>query len=614
MASTMNIDAPGAYPVTPLNEEPAQQPQQTNRNRLHKSPRGLNDNTERNAQQDTHPSGHSFAGSGIYVDEASLTPSADPIQSSHRNPFQQTQFNKETPRRLANDARSADHRLGGSSMHPDDSSSSRENSTGKPGIMTGAYSRVGARDDGVVPDDNYTYNNTSTPPQLFGHKSQQPDNTQPINKATNAFTPVNSPAVSTPLGPSDDTTANDPVGHSVKAQSGLREDLNAQHNSPYWGDIPFGTGVYNGVTGHGSKEPITHQRSLHDQYGTTANTGVYNGITGHGSKESTNSPAFQQYDRDAVTEDSHRQRAFPLTNTAHTTATSRPNDVDEHRRDYRSEATLDNDLPNSRDAMSAFRLDDANRHGGDSRSKGFLVGAGAATAAGGYAAHKHSQTGNKEEARERFAGEKPDELRHSNTAAHPLQSNHYKDAKAANTNTNSSGERNLTHRQFAAAPVGNKHVAEGQTTSEEYSPRTTTATRNRETNDASNPGYYGAAGAAAAGVGAFGMHEHAGRGDTKNYHSSTSGVEPEPERSHARQAGTGEREKPQYKTLGDGTPSGVASGTHQQQEAQRSSSDSSNGGQYNVPSSGTPSGINLEHVQAEKQRHETDPSALLGSL
>lgn len=602
MASMMNIDAPGAYPVTPLNEEPTQQPQQTNRNRLHKNPRGLNDSTERNAQQDTHPSGHSFAGSGIYVDEASLAPGADPNQSSHRNPFQQTQFNQEMPRNLGNDARSADHRVGGSSMHPADSSSTRENSTGKPGIMTGAYSRVGARDDGVAPDDNYTYNDTSTSPRLFGQKFQQPDNPQFTNKATNAFTPVNSPAVSTPLGPSNDATANDTAGRSVKAQSGLREDSNAQHNSPYWGDIPFGTGVYNGVTGHGSEEPTTHQGSLHDQYGTAANTGVYNGITGHGSKESTNIPASQQHGGDAVTEDFHGQRAFPLTNTARPTAVSGPNDIDGYRRDDRSEAALDNNLPSSRYTTNDSKLDDTNRHGSDSRSKGLLAGAGAATAAGGYAAHKHSKKGSKDETREQFAGEKPDELHQSNTATHTRQSDHYMDTKAVNSNT-SRGERNLTHRQFAAASVENRRVAEGQTTSEEYSPRAA-VTQNRERDDESNLGYYGAAGATAAGVGAYGMHEYANRDDVKSHQSSAPGVESEP--SYARQTGTGEREKPQYDTLGDGTRSGVASGTHQQhqqREVQRSSSDSSNGGQYNVLSSGTPSGINLEHVQDEKQQH-----------
>lgn len=647
MASTIDIDAPGAYPVTPLNEEPTQQTQQPIRNKLHKNPRGFNDSTERDVQRDVqrdaHPSGHNFAGSGIYVDEASLAPGANPIQSSHQNPFQQTQFNNnETPRtlgNLGNDTRAADHHLGGSSVHSDESLSARETSTSKPGIMTGAYSRVGTRDESGAPADNYTYNKQSASPQQlnpFNQRSQLPQQSgdaQLTSKAANAFTPVNSPAVTTPQGPSHDTTTNDPMHGSNKAQSGLREDSNAQHSAPYWGDIPFGTGIYNGVTGHGSKEPTTHQRSLHEQYDTSANTGVYNGVTGHGSKESTNSPLSQHLGRDDVTEDSHRQRVFPLIGTAHATTTSRSNENAQSSGD-RSEAVVGDNLGINRDTTSASKFDDANRHENNSHFKELLAGAGAATAAGGYAAHKHSQNEGKDET----SGlptlrEKPEEMLRQNntTTARAQQPDHFRDAQTVDTNTNTFGDRNLTHRQFAAAPVGNQRVAEGQTASENYPARTTaSSTQNRDKEDKSNLGYYGAAGAAAAGVGAFGMHEYNdSRDGNKNYQTSASRVQPELEQSHGRQqAGTAEREKPQYDTLSNGTPSGISAGTHhqhpqpqhqeqqqQQQESQRLSSDSSNGGQYNVLSSGTPSGINLEHVQAEKQqRRESDSSALLGGM
>ncbi|KAI1744178.1 hypothetical protein F4680DRAFT_406504 [Xylaria scruposa] len=526
---------------------------------------------------------------------------------------------------------------------------SLERGSDKPGFMTGAYSRVGTQPSSSTTENaNYTYGDLAS-------QSPHSGNTRLPNPATNlaAETPVNTPAENTAINSINKTSVHSHDGDHNKIQSGLRGSAQTAHTEPYWGDIPFGTGVYNGVTGHGSNE-TTVEGSVHDQHDTSANAGIYNGVTGHGSKQST-SPESSKYDEGIITADSaHQQRAFPLANNGSTTTTTtKPNDVNEHKR--------------------------------DSRFKEGLASAGAA-AAGGYAAHEYLNKDNDKNTRaadDKLRGERTNEL--GQNTPDVLSQPH------------SQREQSLPHRPFVAAPApGNqektldrqpldtenveKHqkkddsdfaksaataafVGAGAYGADKYAHRDSTKehpskpenmvsqstarepvrsdalpshteneTKHQRKED-SNFTKYGAA-AAAAGAGAYGANKYANRDSARETspateNNSSRSTAPEPIRNDKQVVGNNSRTQPEYNTLSDGTPSGIATNAHQPENVSRSaapqserhnvtshrtstsetqstgraSSDSSHGGLYNVLSSGTPSGINVEHMRAEKEDH-----------
>ncbi|KAI1755188.1 hypothetical protein F4782DRAFT_490408 [Xylaria castorea] len=743
MASLTNIDAPGAYPVTPLNEEPTSQIQHSN-----------------------------------------LQHQAAPTLS-HDNATQQAPFNQETPRSLGNDVKSQDHLSGDSRGLADDLHSSREGGSEKPGFMTGAYSRVGTHPSGSTQNANYTYDDIAS-------QSPYGENTRQSNPATNlaANTPANAPAENTAINSINNTSAHSHGSDHNKIQSGLRGSADTGNNEPYWGDIPFGTGVYNGVTGHGSNEPTTHQGSLHDQYDTATNTGIYNGVTGHGSNESTahqgslhdqhdtasntgiyngvtghgsneptdrsgslrgqhdtasntgihdgvtghgsneltdhsgslrdqyntptntgiynsvtghgskrsTSPESSKYDEGIAAADSaHQQRAFPLANNGSTpTATTKSNDVNEHKR--------------------------------DSRFTEGLAGVGA-TAAGGYAAHKYLNKDNDGSARatdEMLMGERSNQLGQNTPDALSQPRSHKGDEVL---NRHEGKEQSLPHRPFVAAPMPdstqqktldrqsldtenvNKHqkkedsnfakqgavaafTGAGAYGADKYAHRDSTkehpskpenmvsqSTAREPAQSDAQPLYaenenkhqnkegsdfakYGAT-AAAAGAGAHGVNKYANRDSAKeplpvSENNTSQRIARESNRNDSQVVGDNSRAQPQHSMLSDSIPAGIAAtSAHQPENVDRSgasqserhnvssdrnltnetqstlenvnpsgasqserhnvssdrtsanetqstgraSSDSSHGGLYNVLSSGTPSGVNLDHMRAEKQHH-----------
>ncbi|TGJ84147.1 hypothetical protein E0Z10_g4616 [Xylaria hypoxylon] len=640
MASMINIDAPGAYPETPLNEDPIQQ---------------------------TQPSGHNFTDSRNPVGEPSLARGADPI-SSRQTPLQSTQFNQETPRSLGNDnAHFSGHHSKDSGIHADDSSYGRggqsDGNNSKPGLMTGAFSRVGGRESAFTQNANYTHDSPSTTQSTRGDALPRYDDVEPPNAPTNRFTAVNTTANTQNMDSDNNSTPPDTTGYASstapnatgyadqdrnKVQGGLRGKSQTKHSEPYWGSIPFGAGVYNGVTGHGSNEATTHQKSFNDadntttasssvysgvtghgsepipqqssfdntHSDTTSNTGIYNGVTGHGSEHSANNPRASEYDQDITTNDpATRQRGFPLANDANTTAPAKVND------------------PETRNKDSHFKEN--------------FAGAGAATT-GGYAANKYLNRDNEREAQP--AAEKSrDEKSHDadQTKSHSIF--------------------NLrSHKDKHAAPVANR--TENRTLEQQPLDRES----ENQGKDDSKLGYYSAIGAATgagvygmgkyatresdreqvpenemapsttshdamrestlndlAAAGAHGLRKHPKRDNineqlsepvnenmSRNMHDSTR-TEPQIA-SFDRSNETTSREQSQYnigdnltehndraihshhRQYNDNMPSGNStSGT---QNAERSSTDSSHGGQYNVLSSGTPSGISLEHAHNSGNR------------
>ncbi|KAI1430198.1 hypothetical protein F5Y12DRAFT_722482 [Xylaria sp. FL1777] len=513
--ASLNINAPGAYPATPINEEPKRQ---------------------------TQPSGHDFT--------------------------------KDTPRSLSNDVHSSGRYFDDSDIYLDDESSSSEGA--KPGVVTGAYSRVGVQDSPLKQNANYTYDNTSTTQSPRSRDLSQFDEAKRLDTPINVVAPSNTPAEVTNLD-SHSSTAN-PKGNALDVrntvQTGLRGKSNAEHKDPYWGSIPFGVGVYNGVTGHGSNETTTHQKSLD---GPDSNTTTNSGSAGYDSKESS-SPHVSKYDQAVTTDEPTRQhRAFPLVNSAET--------------------------------KTGVKSNDANEYKYDSRLKGAFAGAGTA-AAGGYAAHEYSKRGRTNETKATeatFRDEKPSKV--DQTTSHAvLNSRSHKDKEAAPLVYRSQKNQTLMPQQ----------------------PLDTANEENRR--DDSKLGYYGAA-VAATGAGAYGTHKYADRDGAREKSSLSETKEAVAlSRGEMREETQAEpqgvvlnttREQPQYKTLANGTSSGIASEpfdsnlsnpsqtgrrkvvptsvpssntTDETRDAGRSSSDSSHGGQYNVLASGTPSGINLEHL------------------
>ncbi|KAI1351392.1 hypothetical protein F5Y01DRAFT_282957 [Xylaria sp. FL0043] len=626
--ASLNLDAPGAYPETPANEEPRQQQTQPGSSNLAKE-------TPRSLGNDAHPSGHYFNDSGIYVDKSSLG-----------------------------------------------------NETTKPGVMTGAYSRVGAQDSAPKQNANYTYGDTSSTaqqPRAAGSKSLQQSSgcgLRPLHTPNPLDTPANTPAESNKtLGSKvNNTTTNTATNNATsnntsntttsakdhvspsgnKVQAGLHGKSSTEHSEPYWGSIPFGVGVYNGVAGHGSDEaPVTHHNeSRNDRDGNQiANGGVYNGVAGHGSdaspvthrkspvedpadndttishsgihngvigygsKEST-SPRTSKYDQYTTTDTpsssspSHQQRVFPLVNNGETATTGvKSNDADAKKRDSRFEEAL--------------------------------AGATAA-AAGGYAAHEYSSSKN-DRANEGLATDDR-KLKHKKSPSETAAALAYQNATPrdraseipATDNKRSKDYRPIEAAAAAAAPAyqysqkdrtTESKAADAKKLKDERSSRAAVvdsrshqdmgaapaATRSEKnslmteqpintTNDDikkkedSHLGYYGAA-AAAAGAGAYGMHKYANRDEAGEQSAApvqTSsrdvGAATWNDSSVTRTPATGTREEqPQYKNLSDGTASGIQT-TDEPTVAQS---------QYRTLPDGTASGIatSLEQpiVAREKQ-------------
>ncbi|KAI1323017.1 hypothetical protein F5Y16DRAFT_384925 [Xylariaceae sp. FL0255] len=162
------------------------------------------------------------------------TPSADEAMSMQRQP--------EAPRSL-----------GDESMN-----------TNKPGVMTGAYSRVGNQGKDFTDNGNYTYG--SNPTSMNETNPVERQNVHPTTLTTDGTATSTSALGSTnnESASHDVTNPEEGEGHNI-VRSGLREKSDIHHENAYWGDIPHGQGIYNTVTGHGSAESPGHQRAQTDE-------------------------------------------------------------------------------------------------------------------------------------------------------------------------------------------------------------------------------------------------------------------------------------------------------------------------------------------------------------
>ncbi|KAI1400283.1 hypothetical protein F4819DRAFT_461871 [Hypoxylon fuscum] len=231
---------PGSFPITPSEQDVSltSSGSQHQRNKLHKreDPRGW-------SGDEKATTGHQYTDSGVGLTDTgytSNTQARDPATAGSAynanktayDPNRTTALNQETTPNIAasSTARTTDHISGES----------------KPGFMTGAHSRI----DNSSNYKDYTQDTPAKP---------QSD-TAGIG-AVGTATGITTSATS-------DTNENEPGTNDRNiVRNGLRQTTNIDHTDPYWGDVPFGTGVYNGVTGHGSSEkPVDGSAHTH---GTT---------------------------------------------------------------------------------------------------------------------------------------------------------------------------------------------------------------------------------------------------------------------------------------------------------------------------------------------------------
>ncbi|KAI0172145.1 hypothetical protein GGR52DRAFT_591869 [Hypoxylon sp. FL1284] len=234
---------PGAFPVTPGEHESGLFSSGAHHNKLHKreDPRGWS--TEAKASH-----GHQHTDSGI-----GLADTNSPVDSRARDSTMSGgayDLNKagvaQNRSSMANTA-AAPTTSGTGACHGGET---------KPGMMTGAHSRM-------------EHGNNNSYPQSTMHDPTK------LNNTNAAGVGAGNAAGMAPAVPSSNTVGNDTNKSSNIVRNGLRQSTDLDHKDPYWGDVPYGTGVYNGVTGHGSSENTSSPQS----------SGIYNGVTGRGSSE-----------------------------------------------------------------------------------------------------------------------------------------------------------------------------------------------------------------------------------------------------------------------------------------------------------------------------------------
>ncbi|KAI0971340.1 hypothetical protein F4678DRAFT_432510 [Xylaria arbuscula] len=490
--ASFNIDAPGAYPATPFSE--GQQTPPGSQNFAKDTPRSLRDNV--------HPSGHYFNNSGIYVDDSSFDSGNNSanVKETSRSAGNEAQPSGQKFQdsgisagdSLSNDVHPSGHNSKNSGIYVDDSSLS--NGGAKPGVMTGAYSRLGGQDSAPRQNPNYTYDDKSTAQPSRGNNSVQ--HSVGLLRALDTPEDLNTPATTpaAPATPLDSTVNNNSTLSSAhakehshqngnKVQAGLRGKSSTQHNEPYWGSIPFGVGVYNGVTGHGSDGPDTQQRSLDEPDRTqTTNSGIYHGVNGHGAHTPTtqpkslddsvrSNPMMTSGVYNGVTGHGTESQTTPqksLDDSASNSTTLNGGGVyngitghgsNESTSPRSSKYDHDNLTDTSRqqrafpltknaETATGAKSNDVDTTKRDSHFKEALAGASAA-AAGGYAAHEYSSK--KDHARD---GSNADEVPKQKKPSEIAAALAYRPAKHDHTDGTAANDKDLRNRKpvVAAAP------------------------------------------------------------------------------------------------------------------------------------------------------------------
>ncbi|KAI1386777.1 uncharacterized protein F4822DRAFT_411184 [Hypoxylon trugodes] len=485
--------------------------------------------------------------------------------------------------------------------------------------MTGAYSRV---DNG---NSNDNYPKTAT---------QDPTTT---NTTSARGIGATGPATGIATSARSDNTELQQLGSDDRniVRNGLRQTSNIDHNDPYWGDVPYGTGVYNSVTGHGSSETTTegsvpHDPSLsHEQqrafplsttdnttHGQTRNRSgsrFKEGLAGSGTAagagiaasdvaekrrdhkhdNETMESATHKHDEDDTKKESKLAGLFHREHKAKEPKPEKKHEVKEEKKLKEQAPSKDNRPLTDRDAGAALAAATV-AHGSDKHEK----------------KPKESELGsteNKANPVYQHPNEKIDNSMGELKPQHQISKDPFIAAGYTGPNSQST------------ATSANAHPASEDVTTRGY-PFTSQTTEKPADKHDSKLGY----GLAAAGLGAgagYAAHEYSNKDNNRNKEPVSQQAYGKPTTTSSKAATTTQPENTGY-TIGQ-PQLGVVSGAKQTATASErqavpqsganaydSRADPTRHGKYNVLQDGTPSGINTgDHYDAVNNTSATSPTA-----
>ncbi|KAI1470924.1 uncharacterized protein F4812DRAFT_419477 [Daldinia caldariorum] len=219
---------PGSFPTddTIAAQDPSLASSDSHHNKLHKreDPRGWSDE-EKAARK------HQHTDSAIEL--------TDPDQTLQPNSHARDRVNEGTLQSNNVTVRDSDVVPGTSSPSTTRSPNYQGNDS-KPGFMTGAV-------------DSHNANSASNPYPKTTTEDISSQN-QTSSRGIGAVGPATGIATASTT---DNTQPEQSPENRNTIRNGLRQTSNVEHQDPYWGDAPRGTGIYNTVTGHGSPETAT---------------------------------------------------------------------------------------------------------------------------------------------------------------------------------------------------------------------------------------------------------------------------------------------------------------------------------------------------------------------
>ncbi|KAI0889329.1 uncharacterized protein GGS22DRAFT_196910 [Annulohypoxylon maeteangense] len=225
---------PGSFPTDDMLSTPTEQSNlaspasHPHHNKLHKreDPRGW-------VGEGKAARGHQHTDSGVGLTDTNALDYHTQSKANEKafqsnQPFLQRHAQPDTPSNIADAKPVNQHEIGG-----------------KPGVMTGAYSRL---------DEN---NRTYPKPAPQDSTRQETNTARGVPGSATRGASLVTPEAGTKAG----------IDNRGVEQNNLMQSSQFEQDDPYWGDVPYGTGIYNTVTGHGSSEtPAEGSAHLHDPH------------------------------------------------------------------------------------------------------------------------------------------------------------------------------------------------------------------------------------------------------------------------------------------------------------------------------------------------------------
>lgn len=585
---------PGSFPtddMTPSTQDSSLASSQSHHNKLHKceDPRGWSD-------EEKAIRGHQYTDSGVGLADSTYAP-----VSQSREKANDGAFHSNTTTLLNRDATPINTRA--TTAKP----ANYYGNESKPTVMAGAFSRVD--------------NNKNDYPKPV---------TQDAAKSHPYATGVGAAGLSTgtaTAATSDSTERERSIEDRNIIRNGLRQTSNIDHQDPYWGDVPYGTGVYNTVTGHGSSEKPadgsvhTHGPELsHEQQRafprSTSNNAVPTeagrrdesrfkedlAATGAGLGAGLTASELAQKRRDDQREKEFKE---PKTHKHDETATKKESKIGGlFHRDHKDDQATKHEKKheNKHATKEEKKLEEKTPSKDDSPLT--KRDAGAALAAASMTSSA------KDNADKRDKHSKRSESGSTENKVNPLyhHSNEKVEIPSKETTTQPHGSKDPfiaagytpPNTQHATKAANDTHPTSGDVTTRGHPFTSQTTEKPTERND-SNIGYGLAAAGAGAGAG-YAAHEYAHRSDDKYKESITQPTNTKPTASTPKATvhsadSTYTIGQPQLGVVagstGTSAPSKKQSLPQTTSDVERSPADSSRYGEYNVLADGTPSGINI---------------------